>query len=140
MAGQNRRRRAVVLGVPAVIVAVLALAALWRLGAPIGSEPGATGTIGLNPDHRAVVHQLEVRQLTSDQTFWAGPLDDDPIFVVSDRPLRIEAGSRVTIEGRLEAAPPSDIARREWRVDDETARAVSARGVYLRASRITSVR
>jgi hypothetical protein len=136
MVERKRRRRAVVLGVPAVIVAVLALAALWRVGAPPDSEPGAAGTIGLNPDRRASLERVQVRQLTSERTFWAGTPDEEPVFVVSDRPLRIEPGSEVTIEGRVEAAPATDVARREWDIDEATARAVRERGVYVRASRI----
>jgi hypothetical protein len=140
MIQRKRRRRAAVLGVPAVIVAVLALAALWRVGVPPDGEPGAAGTIGLNPDRRASLDRVQVRQLTSDHTFWAGALDEEPVFVVSDRPVRMEPGSEVTIEGRVEAAPEVDAARRRWGIDEATARAVRERGVYVRASRITPLR
>ena len=140
MPQRKRRRRAAVLGVPAAIVAVLALAALWRVGTPPDGEPGAAGTIGLNPDRRASLERVQVRQLTSEHTFWAGALDDEPVFVVADRPLRLEPGSEVTIEGRVEAAPDVDAARRRWGIDEATARAVRERGVYVRASRITPLR
>jgi hypothetical protein len=140
MIERKRRRRAVVLGVPAVIVAALALAALWRVGMPPTGEPGAAGTIGLNPDRRASLPHVQVRQMTSDRTFWVGALDDDPIFVVSDRPVHLEPGADVTIEGRVQAAPDVETARRQWNVDEATARAVHQRGVYVRASRITPAR
>jgi hypothetical protein len=140
MVERKRRRRAVVLGVPAVIVAVLALAALWRVSVPPHGEPGAAGTIGLNPDRRATLERVQVRQLTSERTFWAGSLDEEPVFVVSDRPVRVEPGSELTIEGRVEAAPAVDVAKREWGIDEGTARAVRERGVYVRASRITAAR
>jgi hypothetical protein len=133
---RRRRRRAVVLGIPALIVAVLALAALWRVGDPSGGEPGAAGTIGLNSDRRASLERVVVRQLTSERTFWAGAGNEDPVFVVSDAPVRIEPGTEVTIVGRVEPAPASDIARREWKVDEATARAVHERGVYVRATEI----
>jgi hypothetical protein len=138
MAERSRRRRAVVLGVPAVIVAVMALAALWRIGTPRNGEPGAAGTIGLNADRRASLERVQVRQLTSDRTFWAGALDEEPVFVVSERPLRLEPGSEVTVIGRVESAPSIDVARREWHVDEATARAVRERGVYVKASIIRS--
>jgi hypothetical protein len=138
MADPRRRRRAVVLGVPAVIVAVMAIVALWRIGDPPAGEPGAAGTIGLNPDRHATLERVQVRQLTSERTFWAGPADDDPVFVVSEQPVRFEPGTEVTIAGRVESAPAVEVARRKWGVDEATARAVRARGVYLRASRITT--
>jgi hypothetical protein len=122
---ERRRRRAVVLGVPAAIVAVLAAVALWRVG-----------TIGLNPERTATLDRVEVRQITSPRTFWAGALDDDPVFVVAERPIHLEPGSRVTVEGRVEAAPAVEAARREWGLDEATARAVRERGVYVRATRI----
>jgi hypothetical protein len=140
MVQRRRRQRAAVLGVPVVIVAVLALAALWRVGTPPDGEPGAAGTIGLNPDRRASLERVQVRQLTSDHTFWAGSRDEEPVFVVSDRPFRVEPGSEVTIEGRVEAAPDIDAARRQWGIDEATARAVRERGVYVRASKITPLR
>lgn len=136
MVEPRQRRRAVVLGVPAVVVAALALAALWQIGDPRGGEPGAAGTIGLSADRRARLERVEVRQLTSARTFWAGALDDDPVFVVSATPVRIEPGTVVTISGRVEAAPTVEVARHEWGVDEATARAVHERGVYLRAAEI----
>jgi hypothetical protein len=133
---RRRRRRAVVLGVPALIVAVLALAALWRVGTPPGGEPGAAGTIGLNSDRRASLERVIVRQLTSDRTFWAGARGDEPVFVVSGAPVRIAPGTEVTITGRVEPAPDVDVARHEWKIDEATARAVHERGVYVRATEI----
>jgi hypothetical protein len=140
MAERRRRRRAAVLAVPAVIVAVLALAALWQVGSPPDGEPGAAGTIGLNPDRRASLERVQVRQLTSERTFWAGSLDEEPIFIASDRPVHLEPGSEVAIEGRVEAAPEVDAARQRWGIDEATARAVRERGVYVRASRIRPLR
>ena len=134
---KRRRRRASVLGVPAIIVAVMALVALWRVGTPPSGEPGAAGTIGLNPDRNATLERVEVRQLTSERTFWAGAADEEPVFVVSDRPIGVEPGSEVTVAGKVEAAPSVEVARRQWGIDEATARAVSERGVFVRASRIT---
>lgn len=137
MTERKRRRRAAVLGVPAIIVAVLALVALWQVGPPPSGEPGAAGTIGLNPDRTALLDRIQVRQLTSDRTFWAGAINEEPVFVVSDRPIRVEPGSEVSLTGKVEPAPPVDAARRQWGIDEATARAVRERGVYVRASRIT---
>lgn len=135
-----RRRGAGVLGIPGLLVAVLALVALWRIGGPVDREPGSTGTMGVNVERHASLERVEVRQLTSDRTFWAGARDEEPIFVVSSSPVRVEPGTEVTISGRIEAAPDVEVARREWRIDAATARAVRARGVYVRATRIIRVR
>ena len=140
MAERKRRRRAVVLGIPAIIVAVLAMVALWRVGTPPAGEEGAAGTIGLNPDRTATLERVQVRQLTSDRTFWAGGLDDEPIFIVSERPVQLEPGSQVTVSGKVEAAPAVEVARTRWGIDEATARAVRERGVYVRATRITTAR
>lgn len=134
-ARRHRRRAVVQVAVPAAIVAVLALVALWQVGAPHG-EPGATGTIGVNPRGEATLERVPVRQLTSERTFWAGRLDDEPVFVVSERPIRVEPGDEVTIVGRLETPPTVEIARHTWQIDDATAKAVVERGVYLRAREI----
>jgi hypothetical protein len=138
--GPKRRRRSVVLGIPAAIVAILAALALWRVGAPGGGEDGAAGTMGVNADRHAALHGVEVRQLTSDRTFWAGERDEEPVFVVSNQRVRLEPGTDVDIVGVLVPAPDVATARREWGVDEATARAVRERGVYLRTTEIRSSR
>lgn len=135
-----RRRRAVVLGVPAAIVAVLAMIALLRIGAPGEREPGAAGTMGVNPDREVSLERIEVRQLTSDRTFWAGAIDEDPVFIVSEQPMKLVPGSHVAVVGRMQPAPRPEVAQRQWRVDQATARAVEDVGSYLRATSITTVR
>jgi hypothetical protein len=129
-----------VLGVPAAIVAILTAVALWRVGAPAGGEDGAAGTMGVNADRQAGLRDVEVRQLTSDRTFWAGERDEDPVFVVSDKRVRFEPGTHVNIVGVLVPAPDVATARREWGVDEATARAVRDRGVYLRTTDIRQAR
>ena len=156
----GRRRRAVArLGVPGLIVAVLALVALWRIGPPAGDEPGAVGTRGgggvLEPltrladvlttnavGRRASLEKVPVRQLTSDSTFWAGELDGDPVFVVLDPAAKrsartLEPGTRVTLVGTVEPVPDLEEAARLWRVDQATARAVRDIGVFLRVTAVT---
>jgi hypothetical protein len=135
-----RRRRAVVLGVPAAIVAVLALIALLRVGGSSQREPGAAGTMGVNADRRVSLSSIEVRQLTSERTFWAGEIDEQPVFVVSERPVTLEPGSHVAVVGRMQPAPPIEIAERQWNVDEATARAVQELGSYLRATSVTIAR
>jgi hypothetical protein len=137
---RKERRKRVVLGVPAVIVGVLTIVALSRVSGVPGREAGATGTMGLNPDRRATLERVEVRQLTSERTFWVGAAGEDPIFIVSDRPVRFEPGAEVTITGRVEAAPADGVAARDWGVGEATVRQVRERGVYVRALRIAPAR
>jgi hypothetical protein len=137
---RRRRRPAVVLAVPALIVAVLAIVALMRVGGPAGQEPGAAGTMGVNEQREASLERIEVRQLTSDRTFWAGEIDQTPIFVVAPRPIALEPGAYVSVVGRVEPAPAADVAEREWHVDRATARAVKDVGTYVSARQIKIVR
>jgi hypothetical protein len=137
---RRRRRRAVALGIPAAIVAVLAIVALWRVGGTPQREAGATATIGLNPDRRVSLEKVEIRQLTSARSFWAGDADGDPVFVVMSTPVPWEPGTEVAVEGSLEAAPEPAIAKREWSVNEAVARAVHEKGVYVRASEVTRSR
>lgn len=136
---KRRRRRAVVLGVPALIVAGLAIVALLRVGPPREGEPGAAGTMGLNPEREVSIQSIEVRQLTSDRTFWAGAIDEKPVFVVSERAVRLEPGSRVAIVGHVEPALPIETAERRWDIDEATARAVRELGSYVRATSVKLV-
>lgn len=165
MARQGRRRAVVRLGIPGLIVAVLTVVALWRVGrAPVAVEPHSIGTSGtaarpapggmLAPiktlaevlgentaGREASLENVEVRQLTSARTFWVGTIDDMPVFVVlasADR--RIQPGDRVTIVGTVAPAPTSAEARREWGLDEATARAVEEGGVYLRATGVAPAR
>jgi hypothetical protein len=134
-----RRRRSVVLGVPGAIVAVLALIALLRVGAPGEREPGAAGTMGVNADREISLASIEVRQLTSDRTFWAGAIDEDPVFIVSEQPVTLAPGAQVAVVGRMQPAPRIEVAQRQWKVDEPTARRVQELGSYLRATSITIV-
>jgi hypothetical protein len=135
-----RRRRAVVLGVPAAFVAVLAIIALMRVGGPDEDEGGAAATTGVNADREASIASIEVRQLTSERTFWAGSIDEPPVFVVSSAPVNVAPGSHVALVGHVHPAPPIEIAQREWNIDEGTARAVREHGSYLRATSITAAR
>jgi hypothetical protein len=106
-----RRRNAVRLGVPAAIVGVLALVALWRMGPPPG-EPDLVATSGIVPAREATLEGIEIRQLTSATTFWAGKV------------------------GEVHPAPGEADMQQRWRVDAATARAVMETGRYLAASEI----
>ena len=132
----SRRRHVVRLGIPALIVAALALAALWRIGPPPANPQQAIATTG-NLERQATLERIEVRQLTSRNTFWAGRIDEPPVFVVLDpRAVRtpgvlIQPGRTVSLTGEVRPVPPAEDMQREWQIDVATASAVREVGTYV---------
>ena len=157
-----RQRNVVRLGIPALIVAVLAIVALWRIGAPVQdiTTIGTTGSAvpGLSvpltqvadllletaTGRRASLEAVPVRQITSARTFWIGATDAAPAFVVLDPDVkrspetRIVPGARVTLVGLVRPAPAVVQAMRQWKLDEDTAKAVVDRGTYLHATEVHS--
>jgi hypothetical protein len=157
---QGRRRSVARLGVPGLLVAVLALVALWRIGPSVPGKSDAVGTAGhdaggvLGPLTRlsdvltanavgrhASLENIPVREVTSASTFWAGEPGGDPVFIVLDPTVRrppggLEPGERLTLIGTVAPAPDPAEAARAWGVDQTIARAVTDRGVYLRATEV----
>ena len=155
-----RRRNAVRLGIPALIVTVLTIVALWRVGAPVLPEerPGAAqaprrtrlpplttiaDVITANAIGRqASLERVEVRQVTSPRTFWFGPADGQPAFAVLDPDVRrtgaaeVVAGASVTLIGLVRPSPPAEQAMRQWQLDEATARVVQERGTYLHVTEV----
>lgn len=162
-----RRQRAVRLGVPALIVAALAVLALWRTGVPrteIASRPAATsGREGRSAAEeivapiRTVVHtitgnaigreasiEVEVLEVTSAATFWAGERGTTRVFAVLDPAVErttrsLQAGTKVSLAGSVEAVPDKSTMR-QWRLDAPTMSAVQDAGVYLRVRELRRLR
>lgn len=151
-----RRPRAVRLGVPGVIVAVLALVALWRVGAPPASGPGSPESVRdvLAPltqlaevladnsiGRQASLENVTVREVPSPRTLWIGT-DEDRVFVVLDPDVKnlsatlLRPGTRVTLLGLVRAAPAEEAAMRQWGVDAATATSLRDQGTYLHATEI----
>jgi hypothetical protein len=135
-----RRRHAVRLGIPLLIVGGLAALAIWRLGPPPdASQP--IGTTGLL-DREASLERIEVRQLTSATTFWAGDVDQKPVFAVIAGNARrapgvkIAPGQPVTLIGAVRPAPPTTEMTRRWRIDAATAESVAKLGTYLEVTEV----
>ena len=152
-----RQRNVVRLGLPGLIVAALAVVALWRIGPPADDptdEPGTSAapdgpltrvieTLADNSIGReASLEQIEIRQLTSATTFWAGAIDDKPVFVVVDAQakrapgVRVLAGQMVTLIGVVRSVPPDEEAMRLWKLDAATAKSVEQAGTYLHVTEI----
>lgn len=159
------RRRAVVrLGVPALIVAGLALVALWRVGPPVRESDQVATTGSAAPGARAVpltklaelltenaigreasLEAVEVRQITSPRTFWVGAIDEEPAFAVLDPDVRrtasapVAPGARVTLIGLVRPAPDPNQAMKQWNIDAATARSLQERGTYVHVTEIRGV-
>jgi hypothetical protein len=154
-----RRRNVVRLGVPALVVAGLAVVALWRVSTP-PVAPAAVGTSGTSSPGRAApltrvaelvvanaigrqasLERMRVREVTSPRTFWIGD-DHEMAFVVLDPDVkrgadaRIAPGARVTLVGLVRPAPPPAEAMRQWAIDAATAKTLEERGTYLHATEI----
>ena len=153
-----RRPRAVRLGVPAFIVAILTFVALWRVSAPVAPASGSAATASkpqpLVPltqlaevlaensiGRRASLEHVVVRDLVTPRTLWIGG-EPDRVFVVLDPDVKnpysvsLQPGMRVTLLGLVRAAPPEDVAMRQWALDAATAKTVRDGGTYLHVTEI----
>ena len=151
-----RRPRAVRLAIPGVIVAVLALVALWRVGVPPASGPGAPGSVRevLEPltelaevladnsiGRQASLENVTVREVPSPRTLWIGA-DGDRVFAVLDPDVKnpsatvLGPGASVTLVGLVRAAPAEDAAMRQWAIDAATAKSLRDQGTYLHVTEV----
>lgn len=151
-----RRPRAVRLAIPGLIVAVLAVVALWRVGVPPASAPGSPESVRevLEPltqlaevlgdnsiGRQASLENVTVREVPSPRTLWIGT-DEDRVFVVLDPDVKnlsgtaLRPGASVTLLGLVRAAPAEDAAMRQWVIDAATAAALKDRGAYLHVTEI----
>ncbi len=155
------RRHAVRLGIPALIVAALALVALWRVGPP-AIEPATTGTSGTAVPsavaaplttlaevvaanavgRQASLESVEVREITSARTFWIGTAGGEQAFVVLDPDVKraegadLAEGRHLTLIGLVRPAPDTATAIRQWKIDEATAKSLSEHGTYLHVTEI----
>jgi len=151
----RRSRRAIRLGVPALIIGLLSFAALWRVGSTGRREPDAASNPGPQPPlsqlsevpaassvgRRATLDSVPIRTIPSERTMWIGT-NGDRVFVVLDPDVkrsheaRMTEGARVTLVGLVRRAPEAAVAMRQWALDEETARTVEAGGTYLHVTEV----
>jgi hypothetical protein len=155
------RRRAVKLGIPALVVAGLAVIALWRVGPP-PPKGGAVGTTGAEAPEvlsarltkaaelltnnavgrEAWLEHAPIRQRVGERYLWIGSGDERPVFVVldedvkRDRSIDLSPGQRVTFIGIVRPAPKADEAMKQWHVSPATAALVEESGTYLHVTEI----
>jgi hypothetical protein len=157
------RRAAVKLGIPALIVAGLAVIALWRVGPPPAGN-NAIGTTGTEATRvvtaplaevaellannsvgrEAWLEHVQIRQRVGDRYLWIGSGDTRPVFVVldedvkrdRDHPIDLSPGQRVTLIGIVRPVPKADEAVAQWHVSPATATLVEQSGTYLHVTEI----
>jgi hypothetical protein len=159
--GLIHRRNAVRLGLPALIVAILAGVALWRVGP--SPQPlhvvSTTGAVPPSPSDTPLSHivdvlaanavgreasleHVEVQEIIGHGAFWASAGGERPVFavvggsVVRAPGVELEPGREVTLLGVVRAAPTEDEARQRWQLDAATAHALREGGTYLEVREI----
>ena len=157
------RRAVVKLGIPTLVVAALAVIALWRVGVPPvrDSEVGTTGT-GV-PDRvtapltavaemltnnavgrEASLEHVTIRERVGDRCLWIGRGDERPMFAVLDEDVKVDtahpadlkAGLRVTLIGIVRPAPTAAEAVRQWHVSPATGMLIEEADTYLHVTEI----
>jgi hypothetical protein len=157
------RRRAVVrLGVPALIVAVLAIVALWRVGPPPRQDATAVGTSGNGAakiltapvktvaelvsnnavGREASLEHVMIRERVGDRFYWIGSGDEPPVFVVLDPDVKrttattLRPGARVTLIGIVRPVPAAQDAEKQWHVPAAVATLIADSRTYLHVTEI----
>src|SRR5205085_7289807 len=159
---QMARRAVVRLGIPALIVAALAVVALWRVGPPQKETSAAVGTAGTSAEkalttpvktiaellsnnsvgREASLEHVTIRERVGDRYFWIGAGDEKPVFVVLDPDVKRNAattpraGERVTLIGIVRPVPKAPEAEQQWHVTPATAKLVEESGTYLHVTEI----
>ena len=136
-------RRAVVrLGIPAVIVAVLAIVALWRVGEPpqatVSTPVGTSGSVG----REATLEHVRIRERVGDRFYWIGSGDERPVFAVLDPDVKrstatmLRPGARVTLIGIVRPVPTADEVQQQWHLPASVATVIADSGTYLHVTEI----
>ena len=157
----RKRQLGIRLGVPALLVLALFFVALWRIGpspAPrtaIGTSGGVTpyptdgplvrvaDTLLANSIGReASLEHIIIREVTGPDSFWAGGIDDKPVFVVlrpdvkRARGVEVQEGNEVTLIGAVRSAPDERDAVSRWRITPATAQSIREIGTYVEVTEI----
>jgi phosphoribosylformylglycinamidine (FGAM) synthase-like enzyme len=145
-----------------LIVAGLAIAALWRIGPPPQQTATAVGTTGGSAERvlttpvktiaellsnnavgrEASLEHVTIRERVGDRYFWIGSGDERPVFVVLDPDVKrhaavtLRAGARVTLIGIVHPAPKAVEAQQQWHVTAATGMLIEESGTYLHVTEI----
>ena len=157
------RRTVVRLGVPALIVAGLAIAALWRVGLPPREKAAdAVATTGQAPattiadpvqtvaelmsnnaiGREASLEHVVIRERVGDRFYWIDAGDQKPVFVVLDPDVKrtteatLRPGARVTLVGIVRPMPMTSHIEQQWHLPEATATVIAGSGTYLHVTEI----
>jgi len=156
------RRTVVRLGVPALIVAVLAIVALWRVGPPPQQAAAPVGTSGTAAEkvltgpiktvaelvsnnavgREASLEHVRIRERVGDRFYWIGSGDERPVFVVLDPDVKrttattLRIGARVTLIGIVRPVPTADEVQQQWHLPVPVATVIADSGTYLHVTEI----
>jgi hypothetical protein len=145
-----------------LIVALLAVVALWRVGPPPHRDAAAIGTSGAGAEkaltapirtvaelmsnnavgREASLEHVMVRERAGDRFYWIGSGDQRPVFVVLDPDVKrttettLRPGARVTLIGIVRPVPNAGAAEQQWHLPSATATLVSESGTYLHVTEI----
>jgi hypothetical protein len=157
------RRTVVRLGIPAVIVAVLAIAALWRVGRPPQEKASdAVATTGTSPakpitepvktiaelmsnnaiGREASLEHVSIRERVGDRFYWIESGAEKPVFVVLDPDVKrttettLRPGARVDLIGIVRPVPMVEQIEQQWHLPEAIATIVAGSGTYLHVTEI----
>jgi selenophosphate synthetase-related protein len=146
-----------------LIVAALAIAALWRVGPPPQQTATTTvATAGTSPakaitepvttiaemisnnaiGREASLEHVTIRERVGDRFWWIGSADEHPVFVVLDPDVKritatsLRPGARMTLIGIVRPAPTAEEAEQQWHLPAATATLIAASGTYLHVTEI----
>jgi hypothetical protein len=153
----RKRRRALQLGIPALVIGGLMFVALWRVGTPTARRsnntaaskpvplpPVATPAEVLLPTsigRQASLENVRIMSVPSARTLWVGS-EAVRVFVVLDPDVkqsheaRLSEGAHVSLIGLVRRAPAPAEAMRQWMLDAETAEIVRDGGIYLHVTEV----
>jgi len=151
------------LGIPALIVAALSIAALWRVGPPPRQDATApVATTGAHPakavtepvktvaellsnnavGREASLEHVRIRERVGERFYWIGSGDERPVLVVLDPDVKrtaaiaLRPGARVTLIGIVRPVPTVAQAEQQWHLAPATAALIADSGTYLHVTEI----
>jgi hypothetical protein len=144
-----------------LIVAALAVVALWRVGPPPEHQETAVGTAGTAAGkvaqpvktvaelvsnnaigREASLEHVTIREHVADRFYWIGAGDERPVFVVLDPDVKrvaattLRPGAQVTLIGIVRPAPMVAEAEQQWHLAPSVAGLVAESGTYLYVTEI----
>jgi hypothetical protein len=146
-----------------LIVAALAVAALWRVGPPPREKPtGPVATSGTSPaksitepvktiaevmsnnaiGREASLEHVRIREMVGERFYWIESGDQKPVFVVLDPDVKrttettLRPGARVTLVGIVRPMPMSGQIEQQWHLPEAAAVVIAGSGTYLHVTEI----